>query len=71
MNKNLHMMKILLPMLAIAANVASAPFNFFKSPGSGNIAGRTPSIRSHHGSRSRARVPNDGRWHMKFHRSRR
>ena len=32
---------------------------------------RTPNI-PHHGrhSRTRAKAPNDGRWHMKFHRGR-
>lgn len=30
----------------------------------------TPNIPSGHGLRTKAKLPNDGRWHMKHHRSR-
>ena len=36
-----------------------------------HLSSGTPNIPSGgHGRRSRAKVPNDGRWHMKHHRSR-
>jgi hypothetical protein len=50
-----------------------ALLRFFNPTFGINISERTPRFgggHSHRRHRDRAKPPNDGRWHMKFHRSR-
>lgn len=58
--------------LLIAIAFASVASNVGRLLGIEGGRTNTPNMPHHnrHGHRTRARVPNDGHWHMKFHRSR-
>lgn len=62
------MNKLLLVLPALMVSLGHAfGFGVYNGP----HAESTPNIPSGgHGHRTRARAPNDGRWHMKHHRSR-
>lgn len=60
-------MKLILPTILAAIQKSLRLADFYAE----RPKSRTPSIihRKHHGQ-TQARIPNDGRWHMKFHRGR-
>jgi len=64
--------KGLLVTLAVISEMASHVGGFFRDAiGYTEVGSSTPSISGRGGShRFRPHAPNDGRWHMKYHRSR-